>query len=77
MNEIFMKCLKPIAEMMRQQLALAEKSKLQVEVFTDSEPSGCPLRTSVLKTPPDSTTDWWFCWFSITAALPRARPGQA
>lgn len=51
MNEIFMKCLKPIAEMMREQLTLAEKSELQVEVGTDSEPSGCPLGTTVLKPP--------------------------
>lgn len=34
MKDVFMKCLKPIGRMMRQQLALAKESKLEVEVCT-------------------------------------------
>ena len=35
MNDIFMKCLRPIARMMRKQMTLAEKAGLEVEVGSD------------------------------------------
>lgn len=32
MNDVFMKCLMPIAQMMRKQMTLAERAGLEVEV---------------------------------------------
>lgn len=51
MKDVFMKCLKPIGRMMRQQLALAKESKLEVEVCTHLTLIRCSSAAIVLNIP--------------------------